>query len=253
METDLRKFILLLCISCFSLFAYGQYNSINKAIALKQYDEAIALLEQAIEHDRSNPELYYNLGTAYMNTDQFGQALWAFENVVNLVPNHENAMKNAQYIYNELEKGEFVPYLPGFIYQLRVIGSNTFAYIALACSVAITVIFLISKSFKTSTQNRIAYSFILGLIIMIAGCIILSVFIWTEDEYQNTGVITSPNTPTYLSNYDLAPYQIQMGTRFDIIEKLTDKMWKIKIEDEKTVIIKSEHARLINTYSTQMP
>lgn len=253
METNLKTYIAAIIVFLLSFSSFGHFNNINKAIALRQYDEVIILIEQALEHDKTNPELYYNLGNAYLHTEQYGQALWAYENVINLEPRHENTLKNAQYIYNQLDKGDYEPYLPGFIYSLRNIGSNTFAVIALSGSMLITLILMLSRKYKSPTQYRVAYSLILALSTIIIGSCVLAIYIGNEDEYSNTGVITSPNTPTYLSNFDLAPFQVPLGTRFNLMEQLSDKMWKVKIEDDKTVIIKSDHARLINSNSIQMP
>ncbi len=248
METIIKNIRLFVTASIFigSISTLlGQYNNINKTIALNQYEDAIILMEQRLNKDSQNPDLYFNLGNAYLQTEQYGLALWAYESTINLRPNHAGAFKNSQYIYKTLERGDYEPYIHNFIFQLRAIGSNKFALIALFCSLGITTILLISKKLKSRFAYRIGYTAILFFLLSAVTSSITALYLLREDEYHDVGIIITPNAPTYLSNFDLAPYQLLVGSRFEIMEQLSDKMWKVKMEDEKTVIINNEHIRLI--------
>lgn len=245
METNLIRRILIFIALVMSYIGFGQYNNINKTIALNQYDDAIILMEQRLNKDSENPELYFNLGNAYLQTEQYGLALWAYESTINWNPSHSGAFKNSQYIYKILERGDFEPYISNFTYQLRNIGSNQFAIIALLSSFGITIILMISKKLKTRVTYRIGYTSILLFLIISVIASFTSLYILRENDYQGVGIIITPNAPTYLSNFDLAPYQLLVGSRFEVMEELSEKMWKVKMEDNKTVIINNEHARLI--------
>ena len=130
METNLKKFIVYVVLVISPIHSFGQYNTINTTIALKQYDDAIILMEQALTKDSLNPSLYYNLGNAYLQQEQYGLALWAYENILSLEPKNEGALRNAQYIYKILDKGDYEVYISGFIYQIKTIGSNNFSFIS---------------------------------------------------------------------------------------------------------------------------
>ncbi|MFC1753861.1 tetratricopeptide repeat protein [Thermoproteota archaeon] len=68
--------------------AYVNYAGI--LLKNKESIQAITLLKQGLTHYPNNPELYYFLGHAYLQNQQFPQAYQTFENVQTLAPGYKN-------------------------------------------------------------------------------------------------------------------------------------------------------------------
>ncbi len=248
METNITRLILFIIAVSINSISYCHYNKINHAIALKQYDEAIFLMENTLLKDSSNFELFYNLANAYREKENYGLALWANEVTLYQNPTHEGALKNNQYIYNLLELGDYKPHFSTILAHIYSFGINRLAKIALTASLLITLILLLTPQIKNNNTNRLTYSLIIVLCVVIIGCLSLSIYAVKEKTSPNEkiGIVISPLTPTYLNSFELAPYQIPLGTRFELIEEISKNLIKIKLEDGKIVLLNKEHTRLIN-------
>ncbi|MGH7376550.1 MAG: tetratricopeptide repeat protein, partial [Candidatus Methylomirabilales bacterium] len=64
------------------------------ATVRQDYDGAIAALRGGLELDANDPELWYNLGVAYLSKREFNQAREAFAATIQRDPEHLDARNN---------------------------------------------------------------------------------------------------------------------------------------------------------------
>jgi Flp pilus assembly protein TadD len=66
---------------------------------MEKYQEAKAKLEEGIDHDPSNAELHFNLGTAYDKLNHFEYVVREMEQTLELDPEHADALNYLGYSY----------------------------------------------------------------------------------------------------------------------------------------------------------
>ncbi len=68
----------------------------------ERFDEALALLENAVQVDRGNADAYYLRGVAYENLQRFDQALEAYNQCLKIQPDHTDAFNNRGVIHGRM-------------------------------------------------------------------------------------------------------------------------------------------------------
>ena len=100
----LLSIISFLCISCFSAdntskAANDLFVQANKAYEQNNYDQAIALYENAMsQYKIRNDSIYYNMGNCYYRTNKIGKAILNLELALKINPRDEDARYNLNYI-----------------------------------------------------------------------------------------------------------------------------------------------------------
>lgn len=82
-------------------------ESLKKAETLrkkKQYNEAIALLVEALQYGLEKPQIYYRLGNTYIDGDDLARAEYAYNRALEMDPNFVNAMHNLAVVYRRQKK-----------------------------------------------------------------------------------------------------------------------------------------------------
>jgi tetratricopeptide (TPR) repeat protein len=72
------------------------------ALTYKKWDQAISILQQALDHGNGKAEHYFLLGTAYYQKKGLPEAEKAYLNVVKLNPNHLTTLKNLGFLYVDM-------------------------------------------------------------------------------------------------------------------------------------------------------
>jgi tetratricopeptide (TPR) repeat protein len=62
-----------------------------------QYMQAIEDYHKLLERGFSNPQVYYNLGTAYFTAGELGHAIWSFRRALRIDPGFDQANANLEY------------------------------------------------------------------------------------------------------------------------------------------------------------
>ncbi len=84
----------------------------NNCFAEERYEEAIVLYEQILQtHPSAN--VYYNLGNAYFQLGELGQARLQWERALAIDPDHSGARANVQYLVSEIALGTAAPSTSG--------------------------------------------------------------------------------------------------------------------------------------------
>lgn len=110
---SLATVVLLLSFS--TLTAQSAEDLANEALKqqdAKRYEQAIASYESLVAQGYASPDLHYNLGLAYYQTDDLGQAILHLEKALKLAPYDKKVEKNLELIRNEQVDG-LLP-LPNF-------------------------------------------------------------------------------------------------------------------------------------------
>ncbi len=68
----------------------------------ERFDEALALLENAVQADRGNADAYYLRGVAYEHLQRFDQALEAYNQCLKIQPDHTDAFNNRGVIHGRM-------------------------------------------------------------------------------------------------------------------------------------------------------
>jgi tetratricopeptide (TPR) repeat protein len=92
----LSLLFLAFCLST-NVFAASPAEDFAQALSLQQgskNEEAIKLYEQVAQSGQTSPELYNNLGLAYLNQNNLGKAIVQFERALKLAPTHSDALHN---------------------------------------------------------------------------------------------------------------------------------------------------------------
>ncbi len=85
---------------------------------LQRFDEAVPVLEDALQRDPFNPQLHYELGTAYMRLERWDEARASLEKALEIEPAQPNAYTNLAAL--SLRSGDGVGYVEQFIKALEV-------------------------------------------------------------------------------------------------------------------------------------
>ncbi len=90
-----------------------------RAYQLQQQDQkSVVLLERALHRDPFNPAIFYELGTAHVRLQQWGQARIALEKSLEIEPAQPNAHTYLAVI--ELRSGDGVGYVSRFLKSIKV-------------------------------------------------------------------------------------------------------------------------------------
>ena len=81
-------------------YSVTEYNKRGIDCAkLKDYEMAVFYFEKAIELDKNNAILYFNIGLAYSESKNYSQAILNYSKAIELNPNYEDAYYNRGIVY----------------------------------------------------------------------------------------------------------------------------------------------------------
>ncbi|MBH31912.1 MAG: hypothetical protein CMG71_08010 [Candidatus Marinimicrobia bacterium] len=96
----MKRFSLLLLLFLFSTkveagtYADSLFLEANQLYSNQYYGEAVSLYDQLINRGYSHTNLYYNLGNAYYQLGELGNAIWAYEKGLELRPQDDDLQFN---------------------------------------------------------------------------------------------------------------------------------------------------------------
>lgn len=93
----------------------GLYYLGDCKLQLNQPQEALPLLEAAVQINRTDADAFYKLGEAYRLTDQHDQAIKSYERAVLFVPNFTEAYQGMVDSYTTQGKNDYATYARGMV------------------------------------------------------------------------------------------------------------------------------------------
>lgn len=137
---------LAFCLSA-NVFAASPAEDFAQALSLQQSDkndEAIKLYEQVAQSGQTSPELYNNLGLAYLAQNNLGKAVVQFERALKLAPTHSDALHNLAVAEQKIEN--LAPALPAsgiasaWASLAGLLSPNLWALVAFLCAAGMAFI-----------------------------------------------------------------------------------------------------------------
>ncbi len=133
--------------------ATRSYDTANQLYEEGKYEEAISEYRQIIDSGIENGYVYYNLGNAYFQTKQLGQAILSYERAGRLIPRDEDVKSNLEYI-RLLTVDKIEAPQPGWISHLFTGLLNLFslaevtilAWILYVLFVSAVIVFVLTRS-----------------------------------------------------------------------------------------------------------
>jgi len=200
--------------------------SANKLYTQKQYREAAEMYETIIKKEGAAPELYYNLGNAYIKSNELAKAILNYERALRIAPGYDDAKFNLafanQKVIDNVEMTDSF-FLKKWLNSLmKTLTSNGWFYTSVTLFIIALIAFLVFV-FGSSRLMRKSF-FYVGVISMLisVGSIIFSAIRKTQMENHReaiimSGVVVIKSAPDK-SGTDL--YQLHEGTKITIIETL---------------------------------
>lgn len=155
----MKKVILIIfvhCVLCFSYcgsVAYSQtqstiqseWETAEKLYAEKQYAEATAAYAKMFQYGES-AALYYNYANALYKSNQLGLAILNYERALRLDPTNDDIKFNLEFV-NKMKTDKIEPlerfFLSEWLETLsRMLTSNQWAYVSIACFILMHILVL---------------------------------------------------------------------------------------------------------------
>lgn len=168
----------------------------NAAYDQNNFDEAISSYLLLLQRGVRQPEVYYNLGTAYFKNDQLGLAVAAYRHSLELDPSFKQAVENLGYIRQyAIDKVEESPrgFLLDIWYGLASIFSAQGFFIF-----TVAIFWSLSAVISLMLLNMTRRELLTYLLILLASVFILSLALTYsvvgEAVSTRWGVLTVPST-----------------------------------------------------------
>ena len=128
----------------------SRFESANAAYSLGEYDKAIKIYKDIIEHEGSGSGLMYNLANSYAQKGQIGLAILNYERALKLSPSDPDILGNLAKVRKD--KGLFAEE-PGKVALLfSTLSIDGWSTVAACCLVFVAVLLLIRLRYKSSTR-----------------------------------------------------------------------------------------------------
>ncbi|WP_370640827.1 tetratricopeptide repeat protein [Prevotella sp. E13-17] len=223
--------------------ADSSYISGNYQLAVKQYKQ---ILEQGV-----CAELYYNLGNAYYRTDDFTQAIIAYERALRLSPadgdiKHNLQMARSKTVDKITPESElfFVTWYHAFI---NLLSANGWAYLSLG-SLTLTIVLMLLYLFSNPLWIRKLGFF--GGIASLFVFVLAIIFAWQQQSKlstHNEAIITvsAVSIKSAPSEGGKDIFLLHEGTKVSITDDTMNEWKEIRISDGKKGWIEADKMEII--------
>ena len=216
------------------------------AIEKEPFNSAVKGFETIIVSDSNNTNAYYNLGVAYLGNKSYGKAIWAFEKVLNRIPNDSETIEHLEYTYQQLNNElTYEPRLNVFASGLYSISSNRWSMIAIISSLFIaSCIFIFKLNSSHSTKKMMMIFGFIFSCTLISSLILASSTMAYQTE-QNYGIVTSKEIATYSETQDELSDKLLEGERVQLMKEEKNGFIKVFKANRETVLVLAEDIAII--------
>ena len=240
-----KRYIVLLFFS--SLYAQSLdelFSNGNNFFNKNQYNKAIENYNQILDNGFFTQDLYLNLGNAYFEVEDYGNARWSFEMGLKLNPlnedlnNNNNVNKLFIENYIEVPKNSILDNVNVF-YQLLSI--NQFILVNAVLILITSILFFIYKLFEIKIFKKLfTYSSILSFTFLL---ITFTKNLW--DKNNKFGIITKNESILYSAPYTNESIEVSTfynGNKVKILQS-TDSWFEISSFDGRKGWIRAQDMR----------
>jgi len=141
-----------------------------KAYHQKNYTAAINHFKKMELNGQITPDLYYNIGTSYLQMDSIAQAIYYMEKCKKYSPTHANNNNNLQIAREKtIDRIQEFPqlfFVKWYYKILHTFNANTWAWISLFCLIDGIILFILLKKYSNRITKWIVYLLYASVIFM---------------------------------------------------------------------------------------
>lgn len=248
-------FLLILCLfASFGIYADVTMAQADEAYNKGDYVSAVKIYEEVISAEGTSPEILYNLGNAYIKTDNYGAAVMAYLEAQRLDPSSSGIRGNLEYAQSKvtdrnraLQKGkdlDLEPSVGGFFHILYTsavgrLSSDTWATLAVVAFILLlsgVALYIFSGS---TLVRKIGF---FGGIVMLVATLACNVFAYSvrSSARSNTVCVIKEYTASLHSeprdDAKTVATPLSSGTAMEILEKKKDdsgeQWYKVKLNND---------------------
>ena len=237
------KKLLTIFVLFVSILGNGQsldslFNAGVERLSNESYEKAIVYFEKYNSIEAA-PEVYFNLGNAYLKLNDLAMARASFESALKLAPNYKKAELAAQNVFAEIKENTIWQHpIPAGLRFFMKFSSTFWTIFLLILNIVISL--LLFKLIKGKISSTLKLRYIFSVTILL---ILNIVFVFAN---QSSKKITTSKTHAIvindISEVFASPNGVKLdtkpiyGRRFNVIE-LKDEWVKLSFLDEAPVWI----------------
>lgn len=244
-----RTYLFLAALLNTWLFISLAQSSFSDGVAAynkKEYKLAAQNFEKAIDENKQNVAAWYNLGLSNMAQNEYGEAIWNFENVLQLSPSDGETEDKIAYCFNEIHPElEWTPRLNSIESSLYSISLNSWGIICiiLSLSCAVGIVFYVQQ--RKSSLKRVLLFLNVLILVGFIGALLICSEIQSYSARGKYAVITQKSIPTFIEFTASPKTTITEGIRVEVIEKLENDFVKVRTITQETYVVRQKDLRFI--------
>ena len=223
-----------------ALADHNQYlfDQANKLYQQEQFQEAIKNYLEIIKNGYESWQLYYNLGSAYYKTGDFGRAILNYERALKLNPKNEDIQFNLQVANLSVVDKITIPpqfFISKWLSDLKaLLGIQALTFLAVGFYL-ITILLIILKIFvrKARAQRLLTVLLVPLLILLVTVSFILIARI-NENNSTNYAIVLVDKVDVLSSPEEQGTelFSLHKGVKFKV-DELQNEWAKIRLADGK--------------------
>ena len=219
----------------------------NRFYNQNSYKEAVKNYEIILDYGYFSEDLFLNLGNAYFQESNFGQARWSYEMGLKLNPrnpdlrNNNNVNKNYIENYIEVPKNSIIDFINLFFQSLSL---NQFILINSIIILITSLSFFIKKVFKINVFDRLFIVFVMISFIFVSITFIKN--LW--DHNNNFAIIIKQESVVYSApflNQAIEQSVFYSGNKVKVIQQ-TESWIEVSSFDGRKGWIQAQDVRNLN-------
>jgi tetratricopeptide (TPR) repeat protein len=221
------------------------WNAANQAYDSSDYERAIVLYSKIIEQQPLNTQVLYNLGNSNYKLNNIADAVWYYEKVLTIDPNHKDASINKtiakQRIPNAIKSNDPIFFVKWWNIMTHPTNSNTLAYFAMFVSM-LTVVLIVLKN-----KIRVPIQLTIMLALVTIAALTIAVISANNQLLNKKGIIFGSQTQL-LSSPDVLKnaFNIPEATEANIIDTKGDWCF-VELPDSRTGWVRINQIRTLQT------
>jgi len=215
--------ILIFFIS-FAGFAQAQdaFDKANSAYADDQFQEAIALYNSILEEGLVSPELYFNLGNAYLKQNDLANAIYHYEKALQYNPSDPDIKENLLIANTQtIDKVEEAPEsnIQSALFSItHALTLSHWAWVSISLSVLFAILMVLYFKSSTSKGKRRNFALALVILVLALASLFFGRFQNQLQQDQSYAIIFENQLPVYVEPNPRSDinFELNKGTKVNL-------------------------------------
>jgi len=238
----MKKIVFILAIAILTSGAsktvYGAskeqlFSMANLSFANGKYDEAIEGYSGIIEKGVANPDVYYNLGNAYVKTGDAGRAILNYEKSLELAPGDDDVIYNLSLVRKQISAEEETPGSDDLLSAIITLNQSAdmMSFFYALTFLALSLRVLSSKDERKKKLLKVSGAFAL-ITVFFLGLGAIQIY---NQESKNLAIVTAEKAPVFEfpAAKGEAVASIKNGAKVKVLDE--EKGW-LKISTTKGLV-----------------